>query len=115
MRKQTFAYRLSRISPYGRAQGTVIEVIRLGRVTLVPAGDQAPAGRRLPEEGGRLVLDAGDEAADRCSVAADHAELIETPACGLYLRVGRPTLIEAGTQTPATVAPGLYQVIRKPA
>lgn len=88
-------------------------MIRLGRVVLVPAGDQAPAGRRVAAEAGRLVL-AGDEAAeDRCSVAAADAELIETPACGVYLRVWRPTRIAAGGQAAVEVESGLYQVIRK--
>ena len=88
-------------------------MIRQGRVILIPAGEQAPAGRLLDAEAGRLLLDDGAAAEDRCSVSADDAELIETPACGLYLRVNQPTQIEGGAQTPAAVEPGLYQVIRK--
>src|SRR5262249_9084894 len=63
-------------------------VIRSGRVLLVPAGDPAPGGREVTPEDGRLVLD------ERCSVAATDASLIETPACGVYLRVDRATQLE---------------------
>jgi hypothetical protein len=81
-------------------------VIRSGRVLLVPAGDQAPDGRAVAPQAGRLVL------ADRCSVAAADASLIETPACGTYLRVARATQLEAGEGSAVAVEPGLYQVIR---
>ena len=87
-------------------------VIRFGRVLLVPAGDQAPAGRQVAADGGRLDLSGGG-AGEHCWVAADDAELIETPACGMYLRIGRPTRLEGADQAPAEVEPGLYQVIRK--
>lgn len=81
-------------------------------VVLVPAGDQAPVGRRLDPNEGRLNL-GGGEAADGCWVAAEDAELIETDACGLYLRVGRATQVDDGGRT-ADVGPGVYQVIRRP-
>ncbi len=86
-------------------------MIELGKVVLVPAGDQAPVGRRLAAEDGRLSLvgEAGDEG---CWVAAGDAELIETDACGLYLRVGSPTRVE-GAGRAADVEPGVYQVIRR--
>jgi hypothetical protein len=80
-------------------------VIRSGRVLLVPAGDQTPDGREVEPEAGRLVL------ADRCAVAAADASLIETAACGTYLRVVRATqLVDEGGAV--AVEPGLYQVIR---
>jgi hypothetical protein len=88
-------------------------MIRFGQVVLIPAGDQAPAGRLVPAEGGRLDLAGGDAMEDRYWVAANDAELIETEACGMYLRVGRPTRIEGADQTEVAVDPGLYQVIRK--
>lgn len=84
-------------------------MIEIGRVVLVSAGDQATAGTRMAADAGRLQL-----AGDGCWVAADDAELIETPACGTYLRVVRATRVEGAGQS-AEVAPGLYQVIRKPA
>lgn len=80
---------------------------------LVPAGDQAPAGRLLPPDDERLVLAAGDAAEDACSVPAADAQLIETPACGLYLCVRRATAISGGGEAPAEVAPGLYQLIHR--
>lgn len=88
-------------------------VIRFGRVVLIPAADQAPAGRSVAAEGGRLDLAGGDAMEDSYWVAANDAELIETEACGIYLRVARPTRIEAADQTEVAVDPGLYQVIRK--
>jgi hypothetical protein len=48
---------------------------------------------------------------DQCWVAADDADLVETDACGLYLRVGRPTFVQ-GWDSRADLAPGLYQVVR---
>jgi hypothetical protein len=90
-------------------------VIGLGRVVLVPAGDQAPAGRRVGGTGGRLGLGGGDVPEDCCWVAADDAELIETEACGTYLRVRRPARVERAGEAAVDVEPGLYQVIRKPA
>ena len=86
-------------------------MITVGRVLLVPAGEQAPAGRAVAAEGGRVDL-GGGLAEDRCWVAADDAELIDTPACGTYLRVRRPARIERPGQPPVAVEPGLYQVIR---
>jgi hypothetical protein len=88
-------------------------MIRFGRVLLVPAGDQAPAGRQVAADGGRLDLGGGDGAEEHCWIAAEDAELIETPACGKYLRVGRRTRLEGVDQAAAEVEPGLYQVIRK--
>ncbi len=87
-------------------------VVRLGRVSLVPAGEQAPAGQTVAAEDGRLVLVGDGATDDRCSVAAADAELIETAACGVYLRVARATRLEAGAQA-AMIEPGLYQVIRR--
>jgi hypothetical protein len=81
-------------------------VIRSGRVLLVPAGDQTPDGRDVAPQAGRLVL------GDRCSVAATDASLVETPACGTYLRVVRATQLDADEGSAAVVEPGLYQVIR---
>jgi hypothetical protein len=82
--------------------------LSLGRVVLVPAGEQAQAGRRVEAEGDRLMLAAGEP----WSVASADAELIETSACGTYLRVGRPTEARAGEQPPVALEPGLYQVVR---
>lgn len=73
---------------------------------LVPAGDQAPGGSEVPPRAGRLVL------GDHCSVAAADASLIETPACGTYLRVDRTTQLDADEGSTVAVEPGLYQVIR---
>jgi hypothetical protein len=83
--------------------------LSFGRVTLVPAGDQAPAGRRVDADDGRLVLAGG---AAGCWVAAADAQLIETSACGTYLRVGRTTEVRAGDRPAGALEPGLYQVIR---
>jgi len=73
---------------------------------LIPAGDQAPEGREVAPRAGRLVL------GDRSSIAAAHACLIETPACGTYLRVDRTTNLDAEDGPAVAVEPGLYQVIR---
>jgi hypothetical protein len=81
-------------------------VIRSGRVLLVPAGDQAPGGREVAPHGGRLVL------GHRCSIAAADGALIETPACGTYLRVDRATQLDEDEEQAVAVEPGLYQVIR---
>lgn len=81
-------------------------VIRSGRVLLVPAGDQAPGGREVAPQAGRLVL------GDRCFVASDDASLVETQACGTYLRVDRATRLDTGEGPAVVVEPGLYQVIR---
>jgi hypothetical protein len=81
-------------------------VIRSGRVLLVPAGDQAPAGHAVAPQAGRLDL------GERCSIPATDASLIETPACGTYVRVDRATHLHAGDGTAVAVEPGLYQVIR---
>ena len=81
-------------------------MIRSGRVLLVPAGDQAPGGRELAPHDGRLEL------GDSCSIAATDGSLIETPACGTYLRVDRATQIETDDGSAVAVEPGLYQVIR---
>jgi hypothetical protein len=81
-------------------------MIRSGHVLLVPAGDQAPGGRAVAPQAGRLVL------GDHCSIAAADASLIETPACGTYLRVDRATQLDADEGTAVAVKPGLYQVIR---
>ena len=88
-------------------------MITLGQVVLVAAGDEAPPGRQVAAQHGRLVLAAGDATDDRCSIAAADAELIETDACGVYLRVRRATQIEAGAQAAMEIHPGLYQVIRR--
>jgi hypothetical protein len=81
-------------------------VIRSGQVLLIPAGDQTPDGREVTAEAGRLVL------GDRSSIAAADASLIETPACGTYLRVDRTTHLDADDGSAVDVEPGLYQVIR---
>jgi hypothetical protein len=86
-------------------------VIELGTVVLVPAGGQAPAGRRLAPEDGRLSV-GGDAPADDCWVAADDAQLVETDACGLYLLVDRATRVQ-GACGAADLEPGVYQVIRR--
>lgn len=83
-------------------------MIRLGRVLLIPAGDQAPGGRQVAPEQDRLDL------GDRCSVDAGDATLIETPACGVYLRVDRATQLRSDELAAVAVEPGLYQVIRSP-
>ena len=88
-------------------------MIRFGQVVLIPTGEQAPAGRLVAAEGGHLDLGGGDAIQDHYWIAAKDAELIETDACGIYLRVARPTRIEAADQTEVAVDPGLYQVIRK--
>jgi hypothetical protein len=81
-------------------------MIRSGRVLLISAGDQAPDGREVAPQAGRLVL------GDRSSVAAADGTLIETPACGTYLRVDRATQLDADDGTAVAVEPGLYQVVR---
>ena len=81
-------------------------MIRSGQVLLIPAGDQAPDGREVAPQAGRLVL------GDRSSIAAADASLIETAACGTYLRVERTTDLVAGDEPAVAVEPGLYQVIR---
>ena len=81
-------------------------MIKSGRVVLVPAGDQAPPGRATAPQDGRLEL------GDSCSIAAADGSLIETPACGTYLRVDRATQLETGRGSAVAVEPGLYQVIR---
>jgi hypothetical protein len=75
-------------------------------VLLIPAGDQAPDGRAVTPQVGRLVL------GDHCSIGAANASLIETPACGTYLRVDRATQLDAEDGTAVAVGPGLYQVVR---
>ena len=74
---------------------------------LIPAGDQVPDGREVAPQAGRLLL------GDRCSVAAADASLIETPACGTYLRVDCAAQLEADDGSAVAVEPGLYQVIRR--
>jgi len=81
-------------------------MIRSGRVLLVPAGDQAPGGREVAPQAARLVL------GDHCSIAAADGTLIETPACGTYLRVDHATQLDADDGTAVAVEPGLYQVVR---
>jgi hypothetical protein len=83
-------------------------VIRSGRVLLVPAGDQTPGGHEVLPQAGRLVL------GDHCFIAAADASLIETPACGTYLRVDRATQLDIGEESGIAVEPGLYQVVRTP-
>lgn len=73
---------------------------------LIPAGDQMPDGREVAPQAGRLLL------GDRCSIEAADASLIETPACGTYLRVDHAAQIQAGDGSAVAVEPGLYQVIR---
>jgi hypothetical protein len=75
-------------------------------VVLVPAGDQTPGGREVTPQHDQLDL------GDRCSIAADDATLIETPACGVYLRVDRASLLRSDDRPAVAVEPGLYQVIR---
>ncbi|HZV52149.1 MAG TPA: hypothetical protein VFD49_20590 [Candidatus Dormibacteraeota bacterium] len=87
-------------------------MIRLERLLLIPAGDQGLAGRRVAAEAGRLVLIDEGPGGGRCWVAADDAELIETPDCGTYLRLGGPGRIEGAGET-VTVEAGLYQVVRR--
>ncbi len=81
-------------------------MIRSGDVLLVPAGDQALGGREVAPQAGRLVL------GNHCSIAAANASLIETPACGTYLRVDCATQLDADEGSAVAVEPGLYQVIR---
>jgi hypothetical protein len=85
-------------------------MIRTAGLLLVPAGDHAPAGRRVEPDAGRLVL--GLEG--RCWVAAAGAELIETDGCGLYLRLDGPTALEGVDEELAELPQGVYQVIRPP-
>jgi len=44
-------------------------------------------------------------------VAAEDAELVETAACRMYLRVARPTLLRDDRRS-VPVEAGVYQVIR---
>lgn len=80
-------------------------MIKSGRLLLVPAGDQAPGGHEVAPHAGHLVL------GDHCFVAADDASLVETQACGTYLRVDRATRLDTDDGTWVAVEPGLYQVI----
>jgi hypothetical protein len=81
-------------------------MIRSGHVLLVPAGDQAPDGREVAPQADRADI------GDRCSIAATDASLIETPACGTYLRVDRATRLDDDDGTAVAVETGPYQVIR---
>jgi hypothetical protein len=85
-------------------------MISVGRLLLVPAGDQAPAGERVLPADGRLELGAGGWLA----ASSAEAELIETQACGTYLRLGAPARIDCAGAA-AEVAAGVYQVVRRPA
>ena len=57
-------------------------------------------------QAGRLLL------SDGSSIEAANARLIETPACGMYLRVDRTTHLYPDDGPAVAVEPGLYQVIR---
>ena len=90
-------------------------MIRLGSVVLVPAGEQSATGTVIAPERGRLELSRSEAPyAERVWVAADAGELVETDACGLYLRMDRAARLETGDDDSGPeVTPGLYQVIRK--
>ena len=56
-------------------------MIRFGQVVLIPAGEQAPAGRLVAAEGGHLDLAGGAAMKDRYWVAANDAALITGGRC----------------------------------
>jgi hypothetical protein len=86
----------------------------LGSVVLIPAGEQPAAGAVIAPQQGRLELSRAEAPyAERVWVTADAGELVETDACGLYLRVDQSARLETGADSGLVVVPGLYQVIRK--
>jgi hypothetical protein len=86
----------------------------LGSVVLIPAGEQSAAGSLIAPERGRLELSRAEAPyTERVWVAAEAGELVETDACGIYLRVDQPARLETGADSGLDVLPGLYQVIRK--
>lgn len=89
-------------------------MIRLGSVVLIPAGEQSATGAVIAPERGRLELSRAEAPyTERVWITADAGELVETDACGLYLRIDQPARLETGADSGLDVAPGLYQVIRK--
>jgi hypothetical protein len=83
-------------------------MFRQGDVLLVRVAD-APQGRAVGDEDGRLVLARGEVTGHHHSVAASDAELVDA-AEGVFLRIMTPTPLEHPEHAPITLDPGIYRV-----
>lgn len=88
------------------------QMFRQGDLLLVRV-DEAPEGRRLKAECGRLILARGEVTGHHHSVAVQDAELIVTDAEAVFLRIMAPTPLEHQEHAPITLQPGDYRVTRQ--
>ena len=88
--------------------------IRQGDVFLA-AVDEMPEGRRLSfsAQPGRLVLAYGEATGHHHSVAERDAEMIETEAGEIFLRIMRATPLEHQEHGAILLQPGTYRVTRQ--
>jgi hypothetical protein len=88
--------------------------IRQGDVFLETVGEM-PKGTRLSFEAqpGRLVLAYGEATGHHHSVAERDAEMIETEAGEIFLRIMRETPLEHQEHAAILLQPGIYRVGRQ--
>lgn len=86
-------------------------MFRQGDILLV-AVPEAPEGKRVKAEQGRLILARGEVTGHHHSVAVQDAELIEA-AEGVFLRIMNATTLDHQEHGSITLAPGDYRVGRQ--
>jgi hypothetical protein len=86
-------------------------MFRQGDLLLVKV-PEAPEGKRVKPERGRLILARGEVTGHHHSVAVQEAELIEA-AEGVFLRVMSATDLEHQEHGTIRLEPGIWQVTRQ--
>lgn len=84
---------------------------RQGDVLLVRIAE-APEGKRITGDGGRLVLARGEATGHHHSVATSDAEMIHA-AEGVFLRIMTTTSLEHPEHRSISLELGIYRVIRQ--
>jgi hypothetical protein len=84
---------------------------RQGDILLIPV-DEAPEGRRIEAEHGRLILARGEVTGHHHSVACEAGELIGA-AEGVFLRIMAPTTLDHQEHASVALPPGTYRVRRQ--
>lgn len=87
-------------------------MFRQGDLLLVRV-PEAPEGRQVEAEHGRLILARGEVTGHHHSVAMADAELIVTDAEAVFLRIMAETSLEHQEHGAITLEPGVYRVDRQ--
>ena len=88
-------------------------MFRQGDVLLVRV-DEAPEGRRVKPQRGRLILAEGEATGHNHSVAVRDAELIDAGAKGVFLRImAGATTLDHQEHASVTLPAGDYKIVRQ--